>query len=163
MANNKRKLAADKTGNYTTVQKKDMQMAEAILKSGTSEHLDKVPKWVLDPRAKKEWKRLVKEFRKLDILSNLDFNNLGLYCNSFIAYLDATEELRITGTTATRINKMGDETPIKHPLVEIQRMYSDEVKKYSNFLGLSMDSRLKMGALKVELMKNEVDNVFVGI
>ena len=162
MANN-RKLASEQKSRRTIEKQKEMEMAEAILKGGTSEQLDKVPKWVSDPRAKKEWKRLVREFRKLDILSNLDFNNLGLYCNSFVAYLDATEELKITGTTAIRVNKMGDETPIKHPLVEIQRMYSDEVKKYSNFIGLSMDSRLKMGALKVEQMKGEVDNEFSGI
>ena len=162
MANN-RKLSSDKKGHYTKQQQKDAEMAEALLAQGTSEQLDKLPKWLIDPRAKKEWKRLVKEFRKLSILSNLDFNNLGLYCNSFIAYLDTTKELQKTGSTSSRVNKFGEETPIKHPLIEIQRFYSDEIKKYSGLLGLSMDSRLKMGALKIEQMKNEVDDDFAGI
>ena len=38
---------------------------------------------IIDDVAKKEWRRIVKELDKINIVGNLDRNNIGGYCNGF--------------------------------------------------------------------------------
>ena len=49
---------------------------------------------------------------------------------------------------------------IPNPLIGIQKNYSEEMKKYSSLLGLTIDSRLKLAALKIEKGKDKVKDEF---
>lgn len=79
--------------------------------------------------SKKEWKRLLEQFKTIGgIISNLDFNNLGAYCNAYSFYLQATKELGEQPLTIEYTNKGGQVNSVENPLIKIQIKYSDEMK-----------------------------------
>ena len=74
----KRKPLATQKGNLTVAQQEDKKLEERLVQTG-KETLAKPPTWLIDATAKNEFKRLVKEFEKMeiDVIGNLDVNNLG--------------------------------------------------------------------------------------
>lgn len=154
-----RKMKATQEGHLTKKQQTEKQLQEQLIKTGTDQ-LNKPPRWLRDKIAKKEWKRLVEQFKQLSIISNLDLNNLGAYCNSYSSYIEVTTELQNSSLTIKYTNKAGATNIIENPLIKIQIKYSDEMKKYSSLLGLTIDSRLKMGSLKLNETKKDIVNEF---
>lgn len=136
-------------GNITEETIKKKQLAEESVFTG-NEQLENPPEWLINEVAVNEWKRLVKEFNKKSLISNLDYNNLGAYCNAFARYIDIVKKL---GTKVL----VGKEN---HPLVQLELKYSDEMKKYGSLLGLTMESRLKMGSGMVTKKEEKLENVF---
>lgn len=144
----KKPLAAQQ-GDLTSEKKKLKQQEEEAVWVG-NEQLEKVPQWLVDDTAKAEWKRLVKEFNKKSMISNLDYNNLGAYCNAFAKYIEVANKL---GKTFM----IGKET---NPLVYLELKYSDEMKKYAALLGLTVESRLKIGSCKVTKQDEDLEDEF---
>lgn len=120
-----------------------------------SDQLGKPPPWLIDTKAKKEWKRLVEELQKIEIIGNLDLNNLGAYCNAYSAYLKATKELKSSALTVERHTKYGIQV-VENPLINIQKKYSEEMRRYASLCGLTIDSRLKAGAAKVDAQEKNL-------
>ena len=52
----------------------------------------------LSREAKKEWKRVVMELARLNLISDLDVMALAAYCNSFATWIDAMKQIREDGT-----------------------------------------------------------------
>lgn len=151
-------MLATQEGNLTRKQQEEKRLQEEIVQTG-AEQLDNPPIWLRDPIAKKEWKRLVEQFKTIGIISNLDLNNLGAYCNAYSSYIEATKEMQGKSLTIEYTNKAGATNIIENPLIKIQIKYSDEMKKYSSLLGLTIDSRLKMATIKLkETTKDIVDD-----
>lgn len=146
-------------GHLTCKQQSEKEMQEKIIETGM-EQLEKPPKWLRDKEAKREWKRLVEQFKNLAIISNLDLNNLGAYCNAYSSYIEATRELKGQPLTIEYTNKGGATNIIENPLIKIQLKYSDEMKKYSSLLGLTIDSRLKMASIKLTETKKDIVDEF---
>lgn len=88
-----KKPLAMQEGDLTVEKQKLKQMEEEAVWVG-NEQLEKVPEWLIDDIARKEWKRLVKEFNKKSMISNLDYNNLGAYCNAFSKYTELEKKNR---------------------------------------------------------------------
>lgn len=158
MARPKKPLALQE-GNLTVAQQEQKKLEEDMIKANTDQ-LQVAPTWLRDNKAKEEWYRLVKEFAELNILSNLDVNNLGCYCNSYSSYVDITEQLKYEDLVIEYTNKGGQVNLIENPLVKTQIKYSDEMKKYGNLLGLTIDSRLKVAGLKINNKKNNITSKF---
>ncbi|MGL5655897.1 MAG: phage terminase small subunit P27 family [Fusobacteriaceae bacterium] len=136
-------------GDLTDKVKKQKELEEASVFVG-NEQLEKPPEWLINDKAIEEWKRLVKEFNKKSLISNLDYNNLGAYCNSFAKYTEV-------------VNKMGMNLMIgktTNPLITLELKYSDEMKRYGSLLGLTSESRLKLGGIKAGEQNQEVSNSF---
>ena len=72
--------------NLTKEEKAEKEIEEDLIKAN-SDQLEKAPRWLRDKVAKKEWKRLVEQFRTIAVISNLDLNNLGAYCNAYSSYI----------------------------------------------------------------------------
>ena len=147
-----RKLLSTKsdTSHLTKEQQEEKKVAEKIIKTG-SEQLQLQPEWLRDETAKKEWDRLLNELMQVEIISNLDYNNLGAYCNAFSSFVEITKQMK---------GKKFTDKFETVPLVKLQTNYSDEMKKYANMLGLSIDSRLKMATLKLGGKKNTIESDF---
>lgn len=158
MGRNRKSLALQ-TGNLTQEQQLEKEQEEELIKLN-SEQLEKPPKWLRDNIAKKEWKRLVEQFRTISVISNLDLNNLGAYCNAYSFYLDATNQLKEEPLITEYTNKFGATNYVENPLIKIQMKYSDEMRKYSSLLGLSIDSRLKLATIKSTENKKDIDSEF---
>lgn len=146
-------------GHLTKQQQIEKKLQEESVKANTDQ-LKNCPKWLIDKVAKDEYIRLIREFEELSILSNLDINNLGAYCNAYSNYLKATKELKSQPLTIQYTNKGGQVNLQENPLIKIQIKYSDEMKRYASLLGLTIDSRLKIGALKSDKAKDEVKKEF---
>lgn len=154
-----KKVLSMQEGNLTKEQQEEKRLQEQIIQTGT-EQLNSPPSWLRDNAAKKEWKRLVEQFKTLGVISNLDLNNLGAYCNAYSSYLEATKELKGQPLTIEYTNKGGATNIIENPLIKIQMKYSDEMRKYSSLLGLTIDSRLKMATIKLTETKKDITDDF---
>lgn len=154
-----KKLLSMQEGHLTNKMQAEKKLQEQLMNTG-SEQLEKPPKWLRDIKAKKEWKRLVEQFKKLGVISNLDLNNLGAYCNAYSYYLEATAEMKGQSLTVEYTNKGGETNVIENPLIKIQIKYSDEMKRFSSLLGLTIDSRLKMGNIKLDKAKEHISEDF---
>lgn len=146
-------------GNLTVRQQIEKERTENIVKT-SSKNIKKAPKWLVDEVATKEYKRLVKQMEDLDILTDLDINNLGGYCNSYALYIQATKELQGQPLTIYKELPNGSTNIVENPLIKIQKNYANEMRAFAGLVGLTIDSRLKIGSMKVSEENNEVKGKF---
>lgn len=139
----------------------EMQRREMEEQAVTTEadQLEKPPAWLTDATARNEWKRLVKELNKIEIIGNLDLNNLGAYCNAYSGYRKATKELKGAPLTVEKMTRYGPQM-VPNPLISVQSKYSDEMRRYASLCGLTIDSRLKAGTGKVNKQEEALERKF---
>ena len=156
-----RKPLTEQRGNLTVI---TMQTREAEEDSVTTDknQLKRPPTWLIDNVAKKEWRRIVKELEKINLIGNLDRNNLGGYCNAFANYVKATEILKDQTYYIDRETRNGV-IVVKNPMVDIQKGYAEEMRRFAALCGLTIDSRLKAGTVKVNKQQEEIENRFGAI
>ena len=156
-----RKILANKseTSNLTKEQKEQKKKEEQLATTG-SEQLNKPPAWLRDVVAKKEWNRLLEQLKKIGVIGNLDYNDLGAYCNSFSSYLEITNKMKGEPFVIEYTNKMGKTNIIQNPYITAQLKYSEEMRKFASLLGITIDSRLKMASLKISTEKNKIEDEF---
>ena len=138
---NKKPLALQK-GNLTIEEKEARAEAEEKFLKGNTNQL-KPPKW-LDSEAKREFNRIVKELKALEVVQNLDLTVLAVYCNAYSNYVKLTEAIDRNGAIETYINKAGAENNVVSASVQAQHKYIDVIFKCSTRLGLSVSDRLKL-------------------
>ena len=120
--------------------------------------LDKLPQDLLDTKAKKEWKRVVPDLKKMDIVGRLDIANLVAYCNAYSKYCEATKALR--GQPLTVLSPSGEK---ENPLINVQLKYQEAFRKAADQCGLTINSRLKWAATKMKKQEEEIENEFGAI
>ena len=49
---------------------------------------------------------------------------------------------------------------VKNPLCDLQKMYSEEMRKFASMCGLTIDSRLKAATIAREGIDNEINDEF---
>ena len=155
------KPLTEQRGNLTVI---TMQTREAEEDSVTTDknQLKRPPTWLIDNVAKKEWRRIVKELEKINLIGNLDRNNLGGYCNAFANYVKATEILKDQTYYIDRETRNGV-IVVKNPMVDIQRTYAEEMRKFASLCGLTIDARLKAAAVKSDKTREAITNKFGNI
>ena len=99
---------------------------------------------------------------KINIVGNLDRNNIGGYCNAFANYVKATEILSQQTYYVDRETRTGV-IVVKNPMVDIQKGYAEEMRRFAALCGLTIDSRLKAGTVKVNKQQEEIENRFGAI
>ena len=62
--------------HLTLVEKQNRKAEEDSVTTGNSQ-LKTPPRWLINDVAKKEWRRIVRELNKIQIVGNLDYANLG--------------------------------------------------------------------------------------
>lgn len=144
----------------TKSEKEQRRKEEESVTVGKSQ-LRYAPEWLVDEVAKKEWTRLVKELKEIDIIGNLDRNNLGAYCNAYACYVRATKELKEQKMCVYRETRTGS-IVVKNPLIDVQKSYAEEMRKFASLCGLTIDSRLKAATIKAK-KEDEVGDQFGGI
>lgn len=156
----KRKPLATQKGNLTVAQQEDKKLEEQLVKTG-KEMLAKPPTWLIDAKAKNEFTRLANEFEKMeiDVIGNLDVNNLGCYCNAFSYYISVTKQLKKEEKVIKKPTQNG-EILVKNPLCDLQKMYSEEMRKFASMCGLTIDSRLKAATIAREDIDNDISDEF---
>ena len=144
--------------HLTNAEKLQKEEEEDLLVLG-KEQLQDPPDWLINDVAINEFKRIVKEIDKIDVIGNLDINNLGGYCNSYALYLKSTEELKGKSLIVRKMTKNGPMT-IKNPLIEIQKNYADEMRKFASLCGMTIDSRLKVATIQTTKQQEDIIDEF---
>lgn len=147
--------------HLTLVEKQKKQMEEECVKTGNN-HLKTPPDWLINNVAKREWRRIVRELNKISIIGNLDYANLGGYCNAYANYIKATEILKDQTYYVERETRTGV-IVVKNPMVDIQTNYAAEMRKFASLCGLTIDSRLKAAVTKTEKTEEMIKQKFGNI
>lgn len=146
-------------GNLTVDRQNEIGMAEEMVTVGR-EQLEKLPTSLVDSVAKKEYKRVVTELNKVNVVGNLDLNNIVGYANAYSYYLKSTKELKKQSLTVERYTKTGDMYMAENPLINIQKKYAEEMRKFSALCGLTIDSRLKAATVQLGKESDDIDSEF---
>ena len=147
--------------HLTLVEKQNRKMEEESVTTGNNQ-LKTPPKWLIDDTAKKEWRRIIKELNKINIIGNLDYANLGGYCNAYANYIKATDILKEQTYYIDRETRNGV-IVVKNPMVDIQTNYANEMRKFASLCGLTIDSRLKAAVTKTEKTEEMIQERFGNI
>ena len=147
--------------HLSLVEKQNKRIEEESVTTGKN-HLKKPPDWLINDTAKREWRRIVKELDKIDIVGNLDRANLGGYCNAYANYIKATEILKDQDYYIERETRTGI-IVVKNPMVDIQTTYAAEMRKFASLCGLTIDSRLKAAVTKTEKAEDMIKQKFGNI
>ena len=140
MSRNRKRLDEQK-GHLTKEQQENIKMTE-------------------DASQVEEWQRLLKEMRKAGIICNLDRNNLALYCNCFSDYLRICRKLKDM-LPADEKAILSDETMEQFAsLIRLRKTVIDDMMKISRTCGLTLDSRLKAGQLKIDSASSAIEDAF---
>lgn len=144
--------------HLTLIEKQNKKLEEECVKTGNGQ-LKKPPAWLIDDVAKKEWRRIVKELNQINIIGNLDYANLGGYCNAYANYIKVTDELKNQEYCIQRETRTGT-IVVKNPLVDIQTTYAAELRRFASLCGLTIDSRLKAAVKKTEKTEESIRERF---
>ncbi len=145
-------------GNLTVLQQEKKRLEEEYIRTG-KDQLKYPPIWLIDDIAKKEFKRIVKELKGINVIGNLDVNNLGAYCNAFSNYIHVTEQLNGQDYYIARETRTGA-IVVKNPLVDIQTNYATEMRKFASLCGMTIDSRLKAATIKIDKQQETISSKF---
>lgn len=146
-----RKLLKNTTKHLTVVERQVKELEEERVKTFVGrEQLKYPPDWLVNDIAKSEWKRLVKELEATPIFNNLDYNNLGAYCNAVAKYSEIVKQVGMKFRIGKEINN----------LITLELKYSDEIKKYGSLLGLSVTGKYKLITGEITTQTNKVESDF---
>lgn len=136
MAGRPRKVVNMQTAKMGKKEKLNRKIQEEKIK------LDRAglePPSFLSAKGKKEFKRVVEEAGKIDLLDNLDLSILAIYCNSYSNYIEISRQIEkkepdMRFASEGRIN----------PLINAQEKYAKQIMQCSTKLGLATTDRLKL-------------------
>lgn len=140
MAGRSKKVIELSKRNISNAEKKNRAEQEKKLKLDR-EQLN-APNW-LSEVGKEEFKRVVEEATKINLLDNLDLGFLAIYCNAYSCYVDVTEKISNTGYLGKRTTA-NDTYETVHPLLVVQEKYTKQIMQCSTKLGLATTDRLKL-------------------
>lgn len=154
-----RKPNSAKTRHST---KDEIELSEVVENSivTSDDELEIPPNWLKNKTAEKEYIRLLKNFKEINIIGNLDLNNLVIYCNLYAdirAIENAAKKLSMTKKDDKGVLRVNAE----YERISYQKLkYMDRLRKYADTLGLTVSSRLKAGANKVNDEQERINNQF---
>jgi P27 family predicted phage terminase small subunit len=109
------------------------------------------PSW-LSREAKAEWKRVVPELLRLEIVKAEDRAALASYCETWATFVEATRTVHTEGLTIEA--KQG---VLAHPAVGIARNAGRELRAWANQFGLTPSAE---NALQLPEVTDDGDNPF---
>lgn len=99
-----------------------------------------VPPKFLTKEGKKEFKRIVEEAGKINLLDNLDLSVLAIYCNAYSNYIDISNEMLELDADDRYLLPNGK----MNPIINAQEKYVKQIMQCSTKLGLATTDRLKL-------------------
>lgn len=163
MSRNRKPLKEQK-GNLTRAQQENIKAVEEAA-AVADDQLGYAPRWLTDKAAKDEWKRLIKELEAAGLVCNLDRNNIAMYCNSWAEYLRVSRLLVMALPEDEKTLLLLDDEGMPNlesyaSLIKLRKTLIDDLMKISRTCGLTLDSRLKAGQLKVDKVADAIEDAF---
>lgn len=163
MSRNRKPLREQK-GNLTREQQENIRAVEEA-STVEDDQLKYAPRWLTDKTAQAEWKRLINELKKAGLVCNLDRNNVGMYCNCWADYIRVSKLIRTLFPEDEKTLFPVDEDGLPSvelyaALIKLRKTLIDDMMKISRTCGLTLDSRLKAGQLKVDKVADAIEDAF---
>ena len=163
MSRNRKPLREQK-GNLTREQQENIRAVEEA-STVEDDQLKYAPRWLTDKTAQAEWKRLINELKKAGLVCNLDRNNVGMYCNCWADYIRVSKLIRTLlpedEKTLFPVDEDGlPSVELYASLIKLRKTLIDDMMKISRTCGLTLDSRLKAGQLKVDKVADAIEDAF---
>ena len=162
MSRNRKRLSEQK-GNLTREQQENIKAVEEA-SAVEDDQLGYAPRWLSDKTAQEEWKRLIKELKKAGLVCNLDRNNVAMYCNCWSDYLGVSKLIKtLLPEDEKELMPVEDGVPsmeLYMSLIKLRKTLIDDMMKISRTCGLTLDSRLKAGQLKVDKVADAIEDAF---
>ena len=147
-----RKPLNEQTKHLTVEEKENIKASEEHCVSLAGNKLKiSPPKWVKGEIAKKEYRKLAKLLTKNEFLGELDENNLAIYCCAFEKYQLLSNEYE-----ALDIDFLDE----RDKLLKQITVQTEIMRKYAGTLGLTVDSRLKLGSIKTKTIDDDIAEEF---
>jgi P27 family predicted phage terminase small subunit len=99
----------------------------------------RMPEW-LSPQAKEHWPLIAKQLRDAGILTEIDAPALGLYCEAFVRWHQANEQVAKFGPVV----KAPSGFPVQSPFLAIANRAWDQMMKALVEFGMTPSSRSKV-------------------
>jgi P27 family predicted phage terminase small subunit len=96
----------------------------------------------LSPEARKEWRRVGRELRRLGLVSNIDRALLAAYCEAWARFVEANDKLRQYGSIVKTPNGM----PTQSPYLQIVNKATEQLAKIAVEFGMSPSARTRVKA-----------------
>lgn len=155
-----RKPLSQQTRHMTVAEQQEKQQAEDMISSVSVNEIMKPPNW-LSKTAKAEWKRILPQLLKIDIVSNLDLSNIAGYCQAYSNYRQATEAINASNLVIQAIDEDSGYSYIKaNPWVKIQTDSAAEMRRFADLCGMTISSRLKAATTKLKDAQSDIVNQF---
>ncbi len=120
------------------------------------------PQW-LSPEARKEWRRIVPELRKMRVLTMADRNALAAYCAEWAAYVQARDAIdksspliKVKTTRGKGENISVTETVEINPFVIIAQRSLKNAHRLMQEFGITPASRTRVQTIGPEGEKNKM-------
>lgn len=151
------KLLEDQKGHLTKEEKAIKTEAEEDINIGFKKAKTPNKKLLIDDVAVKEYRRVIKLIEELKILAicDMDIANICGYCNAYSQYQKATEDLK--GAPLIVQKPQG---PVANPLIEVQKTYAAEMRRFGSLIGADVSSRLKLSLNRAQGRSDGVDAIF---
>lgn len=151
------KLLGDQKGHLTKDDIATKTEAEDAISIGFDKAKKPNKKLLIDDVAVKEYKRVLKLIQELKILAlcDMDIANICGYCNSYSQYFKATAQLKEEPFIVEKA-----QGPAVNPLVEIQKTYASEMRRFGSLIGADVSSRLKLSLNRVQSKDDGTGGIF---
>lgn len=113
--------------------------------------MPKCPKH-LSKIAKKEWKRIAPELKRLGLLTIIDGSALAAYCTAYARWVDAEELIKKHGVLV----KAPSGFPMQTPALAIANKAMEQMVKYLTEFGMTPSSRTRIG-VSIEDKKSKME------
>ncbi|MCG7984722.1 MAG: phage terminase small subunit P27 family [Candidatus Thiodiazotropha lotti] len=100
----------------------------------------KMPRYLSD-KAKTHWRKLIKELQDAKIITNIDVDALGMYCEAYATWFDANEKIQKFGPVIKNQNGY----PVQSPYFLIANKAFDNMRKMLIEFGMTPASRSRIG------------------
>lgn len=134
-----------------TVERQQQRAAEQQFAEGNA-FPEAPPKALADREAVNLWKWAVEQIKAMPLLGSVDALNVEGMCNAFALYRKATARIKKEG--------LFDEEGAVNPAMAAQKKYAEEYRAFARLCGFTVDSRLKLAAIKVKEMDNDIEDTF---
>lgn len=164
MRGKKRKILDMQAGHLNKKVQQELQAQENMIRQRPGA-FDKVPrKRLADIEAEREWRRIVPELKRMDLIGNLDLSNVIGYCNAYAKYAKASKLLEEDPLVIKLYNDDGNLMAVKpNPLIDVQIKYATEMRKFEELCGLTISSRLKWASTKTKQQEDKIESEFGAI
>ena len=150
-----RKPLAVQTGDLTVARQQQREQEERLSVSKALAKM-KLPKTLINAEARKLWKWAVGLLKDMPLVGELDVLNLEGMCNAFALYRGATDKIKKEGITDDGLNFGGEILSV----MNAQKKYAEEYRAFARLCGFTVDSRLKLAAVKSKELNDDIEEEF---